>query len=911
MAFLRIDELKIEWISSKREGRWRRTGYLPILDAEKPVFSWRLSSSEKNTFQTKYRIRVCNADRPEAEVWSGGEQETGIQSAEYAGPAFDSFSEYVCILEVRDNHGMTAEKTMTFETGRMSGDPWRSSFLVPRQKCPAGDVSWKGELEKDPDNSGDLTPALRIRRDFVTEKKVRKGRVYATAHGVYELYLDGRRISDVELAPGFTSYHSFLEYQAYDITPFLAPGEHTLGVLLGDGWFLGHIGVTGMNCQYGEKKALFCEIHLEYEDGSEKVLGGSGGFFSQESALDYSDLFVGECIHAEKASQRWNLPGEWPGVWEPVMEEFSAGDALKAAYGEPVRCVRRLPAKSAFHSSKGELILDFGQVLAGKAEIILRDTKPGQKVVFRHTEVLDAEGNYYHNIAGNFKDQRDVYICRGAEEERYCPHFTFHGFRYIRVEGYENENLREDAAAWAMYCDMEDTGSFSCSDARLNQLFRNIVWSQYGNMLSVPTDCPQRERAGWTGDAQIFCETAALNMDVSAFFRRWMFNLRLDQKEDGQIPVVSPYHKSYHPEVIGIDGNESAAGWGDVIAFLPWRMYLAYGDVRWLRENYTAMKRWAGYVRREAENGIPEANRHLSGERLEDQKYLWNTGFNFGDWLVPSLSSPDENGQADVVACMERTKDEISTCYYAELIRILAGIAEILQEPEDALYYSRLAERIREAFRREYVRDDGRLISDMQGTYVIAVAFDMLTESQSEAAAGRLRELILENQGCLDTGFLSVDRILDVLCGTGSRDLAYEILFQRRAPSWLYEVEQGATTVWEAWKAIMPDGTPSACSFNHYAFGCVGRFLYQRIGGLCVEKPGYRKFRVEPDFHCGLQNAEIEYRCVFGQIRIRWNVSDGAYRLTVEIPAGAEARICLPDQTLLAGSGTWSYSGTI
>lgn len=906
---MRIAELKAEWISSERAPEWLAHEYIPILDTERPVFSWRMDNTERNTVQKSFRINVFHSDGEKArDDWDSGLLYTEDQSIEYAGKALLSFTEYTVLLQVWDNHGFTAQKTMCFETGRMNDTIWRGVFLIPEQKEAVPDEKWAQDLEKDPDNSRNLTPAVYLRKELTVGRKVKRARLYATAHGVYQAVLDGRRVGDIELAPGFTSYDSFLEYQAYDLTDRLTAGSHVLGIVLADGWYLGHIGVTGMNCQYGTKKAFFCEIHIEYEDGSAEVVTGQEGFFSRTGAIVYSDIFVGERYDARLEESDWMTPGDLPEGWSAAADCLPAETGMRASYGEPVRCKQVLKPKQIIRSQKNELLIDFGQVLAGKAKIVFRNTRPGQEIVLRHTEVLDAEGCYYHNIMGQFKDQRDAYVCRGAEEEEYTPYFTFHGFRYIKIEGYEADTLQEDAKALVMYSDMEDTGSFSCSDERLDQLFHNILWSQYGNMLSIPTDCPQRERAGWTGDAQIFCETAALNMDISAFMKRWLYNIRLDQKTDGQIPVVVPYHKSYHPETIGIDGKDSAAGWGDVITFLPWRMYQATGDRRWLTDNYDAMKKWVEYVRKEAEDGIPEKYIDAPEEVRERQHYLWNTGFNFGDWLVPSLSSPDAEGQTDAFGCAARTKDEISTAYFAKTTDLLEQIAGILGKEDDRKQYKELAEKIRRAFAEEYVTDDGKLISDMQGNYVIALAFDMIRGEARRTAAERLFELIHANGDCLDTGFLSVDLLLDVLCKEGRSDLAYTILFQEKAPSWLYEVKMGATTIWEAWKAILPDGTPSGCSFNHYAFGCVGRFLYQRIGGLKISEPGYREFVVEPDFSCRLDHAEVSHRSPYGRIAVRWEKQDGRYRVSAEIPAGTHARIILPGMEERVGSGNYCYT---
>lgn len=909
MGHLKIKELKIEWISSNR--RQERTGavYCPVLDIKNPGISWILESEERNTLQTAYQICVSHReDACETEDWDSG-WISSDQSHDiiYAGRELVSFTEYRLNVRVRDNHGGSAEKNMGFETGCMDPADWDMKLMVPEQDEPLEDTGFVQQLEEEPDSSKELTPCLYLRKRIEVKKAVKKARAYMTAQGIYHFLIDGEKILDVEYAPGFTAYDKYLEYQAYDVTACLTKGNHALGIILADGWYLGHIGVAGMNCQYGKRKAVCMELHVVYEDGTKEILHGDEEFVSSAGGLEYSDLFVGEGFDALKEPEGW-AETEYPAEgWIPVKTEAFHTEILRAAYGDPVRAVRTLPAAQLLHTPKNELVVDFGQVLAGRAVFTFRNTKRGQKIVLRHTEVLDSEGNYYHNIVGNFKDQRDVYVCKGGEVEEYAPRFTFHGFRYVRIEGYDSDSLLQDARAQAMYSDMEDTGSFSCSDERLNQLMHNIVWSQYGNMLSVPTDCPQRERAGWTGDAQIFCETAALNMDVSAFFKRWMQNMRLEQTPDGQIPVVIPYHRSYRPENLGIDGKDSAAGWGDAVTVLPWNMYLAYGDVRWLSQNYDAMTRWLRYVKKEAEEGLQERYQDADEKTLARQKFLWNTGFNFGDWLVPSLSNPDAEGNVNTMACMERTKDEIATCYFAYSAKLLSKIAGILGKEQDAETYHQLFLNIRKAYQEEYVKEDGRLISDMQGTYIIALAFDMLPDEVRGSAAVRLKELIDENNGCLDTGFLSVNYILDTLCAEGMPETAYQILYQEKTPSWLYEVKKGATTVWEAWNAIGEDNMPVACSMNHYAFGCVGSFLYRRIGGLQIIEPGYRRFRVRPDFSCGLAGARVSYKSVYGKISVVWKQTADGYEVDMTVPVNTEAEIDLPGIQEVVGSGKYQY----
>lgn len=446
--------------------------------------------------------------------------------------------------------------------------------------------------------------------------------------------------------------------------------------------------------------------------------------------------------------------------------------------------------------------------------------------------------------------------------------------------------------------DLRWAGDFTCSDERLNRLQENIRWSQRGNFVSVPTDCPQRERAGFTGDAQIFAPTACFNMDVAAFFTRWLRNLRLEQRADGQVPTAAPYWRSYIEMFTPVQGGaHTSAGWGDACIIVPWTLYQAYGDTRILAENYDMMVRWLDYVQREAEGGIPERLQGRPDDATrERQRYLWNTGFHFGDWLIPSLTG----GYANPFAAAEATKEIAASCFYALSTDLIAQIAKALGKDGEAQRYVELNRKIREAFAAEYAGADGRLPAHYQGMYVLALQMNVIPPEKRTPVVEQLVELIAQNGHRLDTGFVSVPYLLDVLCANGRADVAWRLIFQTECPSWLYQVKRGATTIWETWDAVAPDETVSMASFNHYAFGCIGDWLYRFVAGLDKEQPGYKRIRIEPHPHAGLTSARASYTSVQGEISTSWEIQDGQMYIQATIPPNATALICLPGAELAA-----------
>ncbi len=724
-------------------------------------------------------------------------------------------------------------------------------------------------------------PAL-LRKSFSLEgKKVASAQLLMTAHGIYHATINGRDVSETLFAPEFTSYGKILQYQTYDVTELLED-QNVWGIVLADGWYAGRVGATGDSCQFGDTLTVLGELVITFEDGTRQVVCTDDGFECSTGKYVYSDIFIGE-----KQDLRLDEPG-WDavrdpslgeaGAWEPAVEVEGDYDVLVPQEGPAVVRREQLPVASWWHED-GTLVLDFGQVIAGRVRISAHLAE-GQQITLEHAEALDASGRFFSNIQGRNKDQIDVFVGRG-QDETLEPDFTFHGFRFVRITGWEGEFDPACVKAFAIYSDLRETGHLVTSDERVNHLLDNIEWSQRGNMLSVPTDCPQRERMGWTGDIQVFSPTSTFFMDTEAFLRRWLASVRADQGADGQVIDYSPAPKSIY--TTGLFGSYSSAGWGDAIIMVPWTLYQRYGHKDVLAENYEAMLAWHSFC-------VDSA----AGDKDGDARYVWDTKFHYGDWMFPSfMIGPDAKGPIETAMA---TKDLVATAFLAYSSALLARIARELGRYDDAAAFESYAGNVRRAFQNRFYLGEGRLASDFQGPYVLALAFDLLPESERQATAEYLSQMITANGDRLDTGFLSVPYLLDVLGRFGHADQAARVFFQEGCPSWLYEVEHGATTIWESWAAVQTDGTVGAYSFNHYAFGCVGDWVVRKVGGLSVREPGFAEFDVAPAQVEELEFANLSYETAFGTIDVAWRREGDVVRLELTVPAGTIAHVTMPGE---------------
>ncbi|HEY1020177.1 MAG TPA: family 78 glycoside hydrolase catalytic domain [Sediminibacterium sp.] len=834
------------------------------VEEQAPRFSWQLSATQRNTMQTAYAIQVWEAGNKKNTVWNSGK----IMSDQsvyvpYAGKALQSGKKYNWSVQVWDNHTTqpASSEAGSFQMALLQNTDWKAKWIEP------------GYAE-----DSVMRPSPLFRKQFAANKKIVSATAYITAHGLYEAQINGKRISDAYFTPGWTAYKKRLQYQAYDVTALLQKGVNAIGVTLGSGWYRGVIGFSNNRNVYGKDIALLFQLTINYSDGSTEQVLSDDSWKSSTGAIRYSEIYNGETIDAREEKNGWTLPGYDDSQWSGVKTATHPVNVLVATYNEPIRRKEVFQAKRIITTPMGEKVIDFGQNLVGWVTLKVKG-KAGDKIVVSHAEVLDKTGNFYTTNLRAAKAQ-DTYILKGGEEEIFEPHFTWHGFQFIKLEGYPGELKPENFTAVALYSDMPTTGTFSSSHPLVNQLQHNIEWGQKGNFLDVPTDCPQRdERLGWTGDAQAFSRTAAFNMNVHNFFTKWLKDVEADQLPTGSVPFVVP-------NVLGA-GSAGSAGWADAATIIPWNVYLAYGDKKVLENQYNSMKAWVGYMRNNSTD------------------FLWNKGFHFGDWLF-YRPHDDNDGKSAVT-----DKYLIAQCFYAHSTQLLINAARVLGKMEEVANYETLLKNIKAAFGKEYLTATGRLVSSTQTAYVLALNFDMLPENLRAQAAERLAANVKDYGNHLTTGFLGTPYLCHVLTRFGYVDLAYKLLLQETYPSWLYPVKMGATTIWERWDGIKPDGTfqvPSMNSYNHYAYGAIGDWMYRVMVGLDTyeDGTGYKHSKIEPHIGGGFTNASASLQTYYGKLSNSWKLSGDQLVMEVEVPANTTATVFVPAKSAdaITESGT-------
>lgn len=822
-----------------------------------PRFSWQLHSDARNVMQTAYEIKLISDKKS---VWNSGKVFSDASVyVDYKGSPLLSDTKYSWQVRVWDNKGKASSWSAPagFQTGLFQTTEWTAKWIEPVT-----------ELSNE-------MPCPLFRREFDLRKKIKSATAYITAHGIYEAFLNGKRIGDLWLAPGWTSYNKRLQYQAYDVTELLQNGQNVIGVILGNGWYRSVLGWRNNGNIYGKYLGLLLQINIKYSDGSSEQVVTDENWKSSTGEIIFSQVYDGEIIDASKEKTGWKTIGYDDRDWEKVKVADYSKNNIIATVNEPVKKHETFKPLKVITTPKGEKVIDFGQNLVGWVVVKLRGKK-GDAVTISHAEVLDKKGNFYTENLRAAKAQMK-YILKGEAEETFHPHFSWMGFRFIKVDGYTGDLNPNDFEAVALYSAMETTGIFSSSNKMVNQLQHNIQWGQKGNFLDVPTDCPQRdERLGWTGDAQAFARTAAFNMNVNNFFAKWLQDLEADQI-DGLVPHVIP-------NVLGKGGN--SAGWADAATIIPWTMYLAYGDKQLLHNQYSSMKAFVESVRRNTKND------------------LWNTGFHYGDWLF-YRPFDDNDGRSAVT-----DKYLIAQCFYANSVQMLVNAATVLEKQNDVIEYSDLLKRIKTAFNKEYVTSTGRLVSGTQTAYTLALQFDMLPESLQKQAAERLVENIKNYNTHLTTGFLGTPYLCHVLTRFGYDSVAYKLLLRDDYPSWLYPVKMGATTIWERWDGMKPDSsfqTPGMNSFNHYAYGAIGDWLYRRMAGIDTyeDGPGYKHIKIQPHIDTNFSNATASLKTYYGMVKSGWSVDSTKLKLKVEIPANTRATVFIPakDEKLITENG--------
>ncbi|MGE4587020.1 MAG: family 78 glycoside hydrolase catalytic domain [Mangrovibacterium sp.] len=817
-----------------------------------PRLSWQLHTGRRNVVQTAFDIRVSeNAEAlPEGRelIFSTGKIPSG-QSVyvPFTGSTLKPGRKYYWQVRVWDNNDRVSKwsEPAFWVMGLMGPENWSAKWIRQGFREP------------------EASPVFR--KEFVSEKKLKLATAFISARGLYEAEINGKKVGDICLAPGWTSYDKRIQYQTYEVTDLLKEGKNAIGVSLGNGWYRGEVGFSGKRALYGDELALIFQLQLIYADGTVEQVVSDGSWRCSTGPIRNAEIYHGETYDARLEKPGWSSPGFNEADWSAIVIAEYPVINLVATENEPVRKHEVLKPVSIITTPSGDSVIDFGQNMVGWVQMKVSG-KAGDRVSLSHSEVLDKDGNFYTESLRSAK-QTNTYILKGEGVETFEPHFTWQGFRFVKVEGYPGELKPENFTATALYSDMVSTGSFSCSDELVNRLQENIRWGQRGNFLDVPTDCPQRdERLGWTGDAQVFARTAGFNYRVHSFFSKWMKDLAADQHEDGSVPYVIP-------DVLR--NSRCSPGWGDAATVIPWTLYQVYGDRRVLETQYESMKAWVNY---------------MDSLSVND---LWFPEYSYGDWLF-FRPADDNDGRSAVT-----DKNLIAQCFFAYSADLLIKTARVLEMDEDAGRYEALLSRIRAAFVHEYVTPSGRLVSGTQTAYVLALAFDMLPENLREQAAARLAKNIRRYDTHLTTGFLGTPYLCQVLTRFGYAELAYELLLQKSYPSWLYPVTMGATTIWERWDGIKPDGTfqtPGMNSFNHYAYGAIGDWMYREVAGIDTDPdhPGYKQIRIRPHISTKLDYAHAELETYYGKVVSGWKHSGESLRMDVQIPANTSALVYIP-----------------
>ena len=819
-----------------------------------PVFSWKLPDGVKK--QTAY----CIETKAGGSRWDSGWIESD-QSAlvPYKGTPLRSRERVEWRVAFRDENGKDFgwSEPAHFELGLLSSKEWSAQWIRPQGERGPGKeaVAW-------------------LRRDFSVEKDVVRARIYVTSRGLFELQLNGSRVGNDHFANGWTSYHNRLDTLTYDVTDQLHHGANTIGAMLGKGWYAGRLTweKDKLKGRYGDYPELLLQLEITYQDGSSIVVVSDGQWEgTYEGPVVSSSIYDGEDYDARR-----KVAG-----WKPVLASADPGaERLTPKPFAPVRAKETLTVQAITEPQPGHFVFDLGQNMVGWARI-KAPVEKDRTVAIRFAEMLNADGTLYTENYRSAKST-DTYTAAESGTIEWQPHFTFHGFRYVELSGFSGavKPRKEWVTGVVLHSDLKQIGKFASSHAKLNQLQSNIVWGQRGNFVDIPTDCPQRdERLGWTGDAEVFCPTAMFNYDCLAFWKSWLGTMRDDQFPDGRIPHVIPNV---------LDNGGDSPGWMDAATIIPWEVYVRTGDVRVLAENYGMMGKLVGWYRAQSVDGLTP---NIKG---------------FGDWLQPYAK--DLKGDTPFAL--------LGTAYYAHSAQILADTAGVLKRDEDAKHYAEEAAAVKRAFFSHYFDASGKLQNtpETQTAYVLAIAFDLIPKDAVGKVGANLVRLVGEADGHLRTGFLGTPFITRALDEVGRPDLAYGLLFQETYPSWFYPINQGATTMWERWNSYTRDkgfGPVSMNSFNHYAYGAIGQWMYERVAGLAPDpaQPGYKHFFVRPLINGPLESARAELDTPYGRAVSAWTKKNGKATMEVIVPSNTTATIEFPAERppVVKSAGTYRF----
>jgi len=827
-----------------------------------PRLSWK-TSAEPGWKQLGYELEIGRGQERKVYAVDSADQVL----VPWPGRPLESRERAAVRVRVTGEDGAASvwSQKIVLETGLLQVADWSAT--------PVG-ASWP----EDPDT--DRRPPL-LRRDFTLRGEISSARLYATAHGVYEAEINGARVGDDILAPGWTVYDRRIRYQTYDVTEHLRVGANALGAWMADGWYRGRLGFGGgYRNLYGEDLSLLAQLEVTYADGTREVIGTDEQWTACFGPIRFTGLYEGEAYVASDEQPGWSSPGFDDSTWSPVRLGQRDPATLVAPQGDPIRCTEERSPETVTRLSNGRYLLDFGQNLVGRLRLRVK-APAGTTITMRHSEVLQNGTLALRPLRQ--ASATDTLVLDGGPEREWEPRFTYHGFRYAEIEGWPGElgaGADSPVIARVYHTDMQRTGWFESSNPLLNQLHENVRWSMRGNFVDVPTDCPQRdERLGWTGDIQVFAPTASFLYDCAGMLSSWLSDLAEEQLQDGTVPwyvPVIPGGKQWTP-------IQPGAAWGDAAVLVPWTLYERFGDLGILEQQYPSAKAWVDLL-----------------DRLSGESHLWNSGKQLGDWLDPDAPPTDP-------AAGKTESALVATAYFAWSTRTLARTAEALGHQGDAERYSALADEIVDAFVAEHVQESGAMTSDSQTAYALAIVFDLLPTGLRAQAGDRLAALVRGSGNRISTGFVGTPIVADALTATGHLEAAYGLLLEEECPSWLYTVKQGGTTIWERWDSMLPDGSINPgemTSFNHYALGSVADWMHRVIAGLTPLAPGYRKVLVAPRPGGGLANAAAVHATAYGEVSIRWTLRGEELTVELEIPTGVTAVVDIPGvepQTLDSG----------
>lgn len=844
------------------------------IDLQHPQLSWSLAGNEKlkNQKQTAYQIVASKSIEKLFQkdyVWNTGKVISDHICHILYAPILHSRSRIYWCVKVwnQDAEESYFSDPAYFETGLFNETDWMAQWINPENET----------------NPNLRYPASYLRKEFELTDNLKHARLYVTACGLYECYINGKRVGNQLLTPGTTQYNKRLQVQTYDITDYLSAGMNVVGVVLGDGWFRGTNGMARSRNIYGENIALLFQLEmLDINGKTITIVSNNTWKATQEGPIRFNDMQQGETYDDNYRLGEWSKAFYDDSKWHTVYPFQWDYSTLIGCNSEPVTEHEEFRPK-ILTTPNGETVLDFGQNMAGYVAFNMNGSEEikGRTVTLIHGEELDENGNFTLRHLEPSSDktphmkQEINYTVSVRENQYYKPSFTLFGFRYVLLKNWPYHPQADDFTAYAVYSDATVIGAFSCSDSIINQLVKNTLWSQKSNFVDVPTDCPQRERSGYTGDAQVYVDTGTLLMGSLQFFRKWLGDLRATQETSGKVSNIAPMPDKRFST---FDGS---AGWGDAIVIIPYQLYKQYGDTQVLKENYNAMKAWVDYELSESKKSHPF--RQLS--RNPYKNYLWDTGWHWGEWLEPNQNI------ITMIKISMFSCPETATAYMYYSCKLLAEISEILGYEDDEKKYKEASQNSRNAYRHNYIRKG--INSTRQCLYVRPIILGLLEKDEEQKVADDLNALVIKNNYHINTGFLSTPYICEVLERFGHLDTAYRLLEQKTIPSWLYAITKGASTIWECWDGISEDGKIKG-SMNHYAYGVIVAWLFRSVTGIKAPVDGYKKFTIEPKPGGTLTKAEAVYHSINGKIKSKWEYLGENLHIDVEIPINTEAHILLP-----------------